>query len=223
MPVFSRKKSEEPLIVAVVPDKAAGAGSVAGKSNSGKNSTKQGTPKKGKPTPKRSEAQAARRQPIVQSTTVSSAPRTKEERVALREKQKVARDQSYEGLKRGDEKHLGARDKGPQRRYIRQYVDARRNLSEYFMPASFLLIILYYVAMTTGLAWLVLAMIVVLYLLILAVAVDLFMMWRKLKAQLVAKFGTVEKGTLMYSTMRAAQLRRMRIPNPQGPRGIWPS
>jgi len=200
VPVFSRKKSEEPLVVAVVPEKPE------------KPATGKTTPKKGKPTPKRSEAQAAKRQPIVQST-VTKAPQTKEERAILREKQKQARDVSYEGMKRGDERHLSSRDKGPQRRYIRDYVDARRNLGEYFMPTSLAFIILYFVALQTGLEVLALIAIGLLYIIVIVALVDTLLMWRRLKGQLIEKFGSVESGTMMYASMRAMQTRRLRIPN----------
>jgi len=197
VPVFSRKKPAEPIVVAVVPDKPA-----AGKT----------TPKKGKPTPRRNEAQAARRQPIVQST-VTKAPQSKEERALLREKQKQARDESYEGMKRGDEKHLSARDRGPQRRYVRDFVDGRRNFGEYFMPASLAFIVLYFMALQLGQELLALIAIGVLYIVVIVALVDTLIMWRRLKGQVIGKFGNVEPGTMMYASMRAMQNRRLRIPN----------
>ena len=45
-------------------------------------------------------------------------------------------------MRTGDERYLPARDKGPVKRYIRDYVDARFSLGEAFMPLSILLIVI---------------------------------------------------------------------------------
>ena len=207
MPVFPRKKAEEPIVVAVVPDKSAKGAS---------------TPKKGRPTPKRSQAQAARRQPIVQST-VARQPQTKEEKQALKEKERAVRNESYEGMKRGEEKHLSSRDKGPQRRYVRNFIDARWNLSEFFMPAALVIFILFYLALYLNWGGLSLLLTLIIYAMLIATVIDLIIMWHKLKSRLTAKFGGVDQGTLMYAVMRAVQFRRVRIPNPQHPtHGIYP-
>lgn len=131
----------------------------------------------------------------------------------LREKQKQARDESYEGMKRGDEKHLSARDRGPQRRYVRDFVDGRRNFGEYFMPASLAFIVLYFMALQLGQELLALIAIGVLYIVVIVALVDTLIMWRRLKGQVIGKFGNVEPGTMMYASMRAMQNRRLRIPN----------
>jgi hypothetical protein len=51
---------------------------------------------------------------------------------------------------------------------------------------------------------------------------DAFLMWRKIKGQLQAKFGTVPSGSMMYAVMRAYQIRRSRLPRPMNKRGEYP-
>jgi hypothetical protein len=197
VPILPRKKVAEPIVVAVVPDKPKGAT----------------TPKKGKPTPKRATAQAARRQPIVQSAT--KTPQTKEEKAAVKEKERSVRNESYEGMKRGEEKHLSSRDKGPQRRYVRQFVDARWNIGEFIMLPSIALIAVLYLTLYFQIPALAGLLTIVVYGVVIATVIDLIVMWYRLKSQLTAKFGSIEPGTMMYAVTRAIQFRRMRIPNPQ--------
>ena len=203
--IFPRKKSEEPLVVAVVPDREPGTKPAAKKPAN--------TPKKGKPTPKRADAQAARRTPVVAST-VSRQPQTKEEKAAARVKDRADRDAAYRGMKAGEEKHLPARDKGAQRRYVRQYVDARWNLGEYFMPVAFGFIVANFAVLQLGVPALAFGLILGLYAVVIGTFLDVAIMWHRLKRLLIAKFGEVERGTMMYAGMRALQIRRLRIPTP---------
>lgn len=179
------------------------------------------TPKKGQPTPKRSDAQAARRTPIVTSNT-SNRPLTKEEKAAQRKKDRAYRDESYEGMKAGVEKHLPDRDKGAQRRYVRQYVDARTSIAEFFMPVVMAFVIATMFIQQFATPAVSLIFMLTFYGLMLIAALDLFLMWRKLKGLLMAKFGNVERGTAYYACMRAFQLRRMRIPKAPAARGNFP-
>lgn len=170
---------------------------------------------KGRPTPKRSVSEAANKRPLVPADR-SAAARD------ARARQKENRAKAYEGMQRGEERFLPARDKGPQRRYVRDWVDARWNLGEFFLPVAFAFIVANFVVIQFGqlAAFLVL---VALYVIVLVVVVDAVILWFKLKRRLVAKFGQVEKGTTMYAVMRAFQLRRSRIPRPNHKKhGVWP-
>ncbi|MCU1553788.1 MAG: hypothetical protein JWM13_1274, partial [Arthrobacter sp.] len=57
----------------------------------------------------------------------------------------------------------------------------------------------------------------------LAVFVDAFILSRKLKTRLAAKFGEAERGTVWYGAMRSLQFRRLRMPKPQVKRGEFPA
>ncbi|MCL1899764.1 MAG: DUF3043 domain-containing protein [Promicromonosporaceae bacterium] len=167
------------------------------------------------PTRKRAAAQAANRRPLVPGDRRAAAK-------TMRERSKAERGVAMEGMRRGDEKYLPARDRGPQRRYVREFVDARRNLADYFLPAALVFVVLNFFAMNLGqvAALLILG---ALYLLVFACIVDTTIMWFKLKGRLLAKFGAVDKGTGLYAWMRSFQLRAARIPKPLGKqRGNYP-
>ena len=195
--LFSRTKTPPPAVVAVVPDTEKPKGNT--------------TPKKGKPTPKRATSEAARRTPIV-ATAAKRQPVTKEEKAALKKAEQVRREESYQGMKAGEERHLPARDKGAQRRYVRQYVDARRNMGEYFMPLALIFIVANFAVLQLEQTALALLLILALYAIVIITLLDAVVMWHKLKKLLLAKFGNVERGTMLYACMRAFQIRRMRIP-----------
>ncbi|GAA3024060.1 hypothetical protein JOE64_001134 [Microbacterium dextranolyticum] len=73
-------------------------------------------PGKHRPTPSRAEQEAARKRPLVADTKEARA-RAKAELAAQREKARV-------GMANGDERYLPARDKGPQRKFVRDLVDS---------------------------------------------------------------------------------------------------
>ena len=173
-------------------------------------------PSKGRPTPTRKEAEAARRKPIVPADRKAAAR-------AQRSSAKEARDREYQAMQSGDERFLPARDKGPVRRWVRDYVDARRNLGEYFLPASLLMVVAISLTGQNITAFLIVT--AVLYLVVLATFADGFLLYRRLKKGLAARFGesAVPRGTVMYGVTRAFQLRRFRLPRPQVKRGERPA
>src|ERR1700754_3702072 len=84
---------------------------------------------KGRPTPKRSEAEKRRRQPI-------TAPKDRKEAVRkMRARQAEERAKARAGMERGDDKYLQKRDRGPVRALARDYVDTRRTIGSYLMWA----------------------------------------------------------------------------------------
>ncbi|HEY0185987.1 MAG TPA: DUF3043 domain-containing protein [Cellulomonas sp.] len=171
---------------------------------------------KGHATPKRKVAEAANRRPLVPADRKAAG---KEARAA----QRVERDRQYAAMQTGEERYLPAKDKGPVRRYVRSYVDARWSLGELFLPIAIVMLIANMVlsSASPGLAFLGL---VVLYVFILAMVVDVFIMWRRLRKRLVAKFGVdkIVRGTMMYAITRVFQIRRARLPKPQVKHGEWP-
>ncbi|GIG36668.1 DUF3043 domain-containing protein [Cellulomonas pakistanensis] len=171
---------------------------------------------KGRPTPKRKTAEAANRRPLVPQDRKAAA---KEARAA----QRAERDRQYAAMQTGDEKYMPAKDKGPVRRYIRQYVDARWSLGELFLPVAIVMLLLNMLltSVSPELAFLGL---VVLYLFIIAMVVDVVIMWRRLRKKLAAKFGDAgqQRGLMMYAVTRVFQIRRARLPKPQVKHGDYP-
>ncbi|MGA0221586.1 MAG: DUF3043 domain-containing protein, partial [Candidatus Nanopelagicales bacterium] len=77
---------------------------------------------KGRATPSRKEAEAARKQGLRAS---SRGRTTKEGKKASREAEREARSRQRAGMMVGDERYMPARDRGANRRFVRNFVDAR--------------------------------------------------------------------------------------------------
>lgn len=171
---------------------------------------------KGRPTPKRSQSEARNKRPLVPGDRRAAA---RESRV----RQKEARARAYEGMRRGEERFLAARDKGPHRRYIREWIDARWNIGEFFLPIALGFIVFSFFAININ-SLVALGVLFGLYGVVIAVIADSFVLWFKLKKRLTEKFGSTNKGDMMYAVLRAAQIRRGRIPKISSKtHGNWPS
>jgi len=169
---------------------------------------------KGAPTPKRKTQEAARKRPLVPEDRKASKAA---ERAAIQEQ----RTKMRQALDTGDEKFLPLRDKGPQKRFTRDYVDARFSLGEYLMFGALVFVIVSLLVPSTSES-----MIYVLggfWVMFLAVFVDVFILSRKLRKRLTEKFGEVERGAVWYGSMRSLQFRKLRLPKPLVKRGEFPS
>jgi Flp pilus assembly protein TadB len=166
---------------------------------------------KNRPTPKRRDQEAANKRPLVVT-----------DRKAAREVERTNRRQAQlkqrEAMVTGDDANLPARDKGPVKRYVRDYVDARWNLGEFMLPVMLLVLLLSFVRA----GWALMAVFVLVYGLILVAVVDAVLMWRRTRKKVEAKFGGAEKGDAWYAIMRAFQMRRTRMPKAQVARGEQP-
>src|SRR5699024_2785940 len=119
----------------------------------------------------------------------------------------------------GEEKYLPARDKGPQRRYTRDYVDARWGIGEGLIIGVLLFLALSFVPTPAMQLASNIGMLVYVF----CVIFDGFGVGYHVKKRLEAKFGVMEPGTRWYAAMRGTQMRRMRLPRPQVKRGQFPS
>ncbi len=169
---------------------------------------------KNRPTPKRREQEAARKRPLVQTDRKAARGTDKVKRKEYQLKVRSA-------MATGDDTYLPARDKGPVRRYIRDYIDARWNLGEFLLPVMLIVLLLSFV----GKSWAINLTVFLVYGLLLLAIVDSALMWRRLKKLLLAKFGadTATRGLSAYAVMRAFQLRRSRMPKSLNQRGQYPS
>lgn len=169
------------------------------------------------PTPRRKDAEAANKVPLVPGDRRAASK-------AARERNRELRDIQYKALQSGDEKGLPARDRGPVRRYARNYVDARRNLGEYFLLIALVFMVLIMMTAQVKNQTLPFIVTVLLYSMVFVTIFDAWYMWRKLKGKLIAKFGEdkVDKSVRWYAVMRVFQLRRARLPKPQVKHGEYP-
>lgn len=168
---------------------------------------------KGRPTPTRKEREAARKRPLVPN----DRKRAREEN---RQRMAEARERAREGLARGDERYLPQRDRGPQRRYVRDYVDARTSFGEFMIPVMFLVIIATFLPSVDAQF----IAIIALWAFFLIAVADSILLANLVKRRLKKKFGhdRIEKGVGWYAGMRALQLRVLRLPKPQVKRGEYP-
>ena len=164
--------------------------------------------KKGRPTPSRKAAESKRK--VSPLAPVVGKEAKKREKALARERRIAAR----EAYMRGDENALPLRDRGPVRRFVRDEVDARRSIGEFFMPIIFVVLLFSVVPnMTVNVIAIVLMYTVLLY-----AVVDGFFLSRKLRKQIAAKFpGESSKGLGMYGWLRSTQMRRLRAPKPSAP------
>ncbi|MDR6970884.1 DUF3043 domain-containing protein [Leifsonia shinshuensis] len=169
---------------------------------------------KGAPTPSRREQEAARKRPLVPTDRKEAA------RVA-RQKQAEAREKARLGMAAGDDRYLTARDRGPQRRYVRDYVDARFSIGEFLIPVMLIVIVL------TFLPWPAMQVygLFALWGFFAVAVIDCVVLGFLIRRRVGEKFGAtkVERGLRWYGAMRALQLRVMRLPKPQVKRGQFPS
>jgi hypothetical protein len=162
--------------------------------------------KKGKPTPKRKEAQAK-----LKVSSLSPAA-SKEAKKALKAQARVRRLETRAAYMRGEESALPIKDKGPARRFVRNYVDERKSVTEYFL--IFIMFILFLTVIPIPAVQL--GAILLMYSAMIWVAIDGFLLSRRIKKIVAEKFpGESTKGLGLYGLMRSTQLRRLRAPAPQ--------
>ncbi|HJZ27067.1 MAG TPA: DUF3043 domain-containing protein [Streptosporangiaceae bacterium] len=166
---------------------------------------------KGRPTPKRSEAERNRRQPITGSGSRSRAPaspRTPEEKARAR----GDRARKYEAMKQGESWALNPRDRGPAKALARDYIDSKRRISEYYMYILVLLLAAVFLRNKTEQQYispLVLVLVVI-------IVIDAQVIRRSLRKLVGERLpGESTRGLTMYAVMRALQIRRFRMPAPR--------
>jgi Flp pilus assembly protein TadB len=168
---------------------------------------------KGRPTPKRSAAQSQRRSRAHTPTNRKDATK------AQREARRVDMARQREAMASGDERYLPVRDKGPVRRFARDFVDSRWCVAEFFLPMAVVILVLTMIRVPSIqsialLLWLVIIVLIVL---------DSVLIWVRLGKRLQERFPNENlKGVKPYAVMRTLQMRRLRLPKPQVKRGQRP-
>ncbi|MFJ6698748.1 DUF3043 domain-containing protein [Streptomyces sp. NPDC091272] len=168
---------------------------------------------KGRPTPKRAVAQSQRR-------SAATVPANRKEAMKRqREARRADLAKQREALASGDERYLPVRDKGPVRRFVRDYVDSRFCVAEFFLPMAVVILVLSMIQVgnlqtISLLLWMIVIVLIVLDSIGLAI---------RLKKQVGIRFPDEPKrGVVAYGLMRSLQMRRLRLPKPQVKRGERP-
>jgi hypothetical protein len=161
---------------------------------------------KGKPTPKRSDAERRRRQPYTAPKDRKEASRTS------RDRQRADRGRRMEAVRRGEEWAMPARDRGPAKALARDYVDSKRRVSEYYMYGLLVLLVLLFIpnaVVKSIVPVLVLSAVVVM-------AVEGLFIGRRVKVLAAERApGESTRGLRLYAAMRALQIRKLRVPKPR--------
>lgn len=167
---------------------------------------------KGRATPTRREREAARKRPLVPNDRKQASKEHREKMNASRERARV-------GMANGEEKYLPQRDRGPQKKWVRDYVDARISIGEFLIPVMFVVILLTFIPSVEAQTISILA----LWAFFLVAILDSVLLGFIVRRKLTKKFGAdkVEK-VRWYAAMRSLQLRILRLPKPQVKRGAFP-
>ena len=164
---------------------------------------------KGRPTPKRSEAQGRRPGPPPPPPTTR-----KEAYKRMREQQASGRGSAREAAARGDDSALPARDRGPVRRLVRDVVDARRNAGSLFLVVAALVLIGYFIPNRAVQSYTVF----VWFAFFLVIIADSFVLGRRIKRIVLERFPNHKesmRSLIWYGVSRATMIRRWRFPKPQ--------
>jgi hypothetical protein len=177
---------------------------------------------KGRPTPKRREAEGRRRGPA------PAPPRTQREAARLAKANRPSRDERRrlaeerrQRMAAGDERFLMPRDRGPVKAYIRDVVDSRPHIMGLFMPLALVVMLSLLVPVPAAQQYLSLFSLLALSTMI----IEGILLGASVTRKARAKFPDEQIGGLStgwYAFTRASQLRRMRIPKPRVQRGANP-
>jgi hypothetical protein len=160
---------------------------------------------KGRPTPKRNEAERRRRYQLAPEDRKAAAKQS-------RGRDRADRARKTEAMRRGEEWALPAKDKGPVRALARDYVDSKRRFSEFYMYGLVVLLVLLFLHSTVIQTILP----VVLIVMVLIMVGEGFWIGRKVGQLAAERYpGQSTRGIKMYSGMRALQIRRLRFPKPR--------
>ena len=104
------------------------------------------------------------------------------------------------------------RDKGPVRRFARDFIDSRRSAAEFFLFGALLILALSIlpsapISFAVGLAWVGMCIVII---------VDSILITRRLKREIRARFPNEDsKGVVPYTLLRSMQFRGLRMPKPR--------
>jgi len=162
---------------------------------------------KGRPTPKRSEAQKRRGGPVAPPPTSR-----REAAKQLRAKQAEKRQRVRKGSLAGDETALLKRDQGPVRRMVRELIDGRRSLGWVLLPLAILVIVSGFLRnpqlqATTFAIWVAS---------LAGVSIDMLFAGFTISKALRESFPDEPRwrGHIRYGLMRTTVMRRFRVPRP---------
>ena len=166
---------------------------------------------KGRPTPSRREAQAARK------TTIRAKPGTKAGKKASRAAGRADRATRREGMLAGDPRFLPVRDQGPVRAFVRDFVDGRYTIAEYFIFMAVVVLLLGFINNPSIQQLVSVGFFLMATLIVVDTAILIIQLNNRTKKAFPEKAD--RRGITLYALMRTLQYRRLRMPKPRVQRG----
>lgn len=166
---------------------------------------------KGRPTPSRKEAEAARK------TTIRAQATTKSGKKASREAGRMERARERQGMLAGDPRYLPARDQGPVRAFVRDFVDGRYTVAEYFIFMAVVVLLLGFVNNPSIQQLVSIGFFLMATLIVVDTSILIIQLTRRTKKAFPEKAD--RRGIILYALMRTLQYRRLRMPKPRVQRG----
>jgi len=169
---------------------------------------------KGRPTPSRKDAEAARKQRL----TIPKDP--KEAKKASRERDREDRQRARQGMLAGDERFLPDRDRGPAKAFTRDFIDARFTLAEYFIFVAIGVILAGFIPNIAVKSYSTLGF----FAFGVIMLIDEIILLIQLNSRVRKHFPDAKdrKGLPLYAILRSLQLRRFRVPPCRVSRGGRP-
>lgn len=166
---------------------------------------------KGRPTPSRKEAEAARK------TTIRSRGGSKAGKKASREADRMERARQRQGMLAGDPRFLPVRDQGPVRAFVRDYVDGRYTVAEYFIFMAVVVLLLGFInnpsiQQLVSVGFFLMATLIV-------VDTSILIIQLSIRTKKAFPEKSDRRGIILYALMRTLQYRRLRMPKPRVQRG----
>ena len=163
---------------------------------------------KGRPTPRRREAQKRRSGPV------APPPRTRREAYRrMREQGSDRRAELRQGVMSGDERYLSPRDRGPERRLVRNIVDSRRNAGVLFLFTA----VLYFFGLLIPSVQVKAAITSLWLTVLLLLVVDSTVLGLRIRKLVRQRFPDTDvrmRSLIFYGVTRATMIRRWRAPKP---------
>jgi hypothetical protein len=164
------------------------------------------TAAKGKPTPKRSEAEKRRRQPYTAPADRKAASRQG------RGGDRTDRARKMEAMRRGEDWALPRKDQGPVKALARDVVDSRRGVSEYYLYGIVVLVAALFIP---GLRQNYVVDYVILIILAVIIVEGWYVSNKVIKLAHERYPGQSTRGVRVYTALRGTQIRKMRVPSPR--------
>jgi hypothetical protein len=171
---------------------------------------------KGRPTPKRRDAEARRRGPV------PPPPRTQREAYRRGRGNKEQRRQDtrerHERMMAGDDKYLLPKDRGPGKAYARDIIDSRRNLMGLFMPMAVIVLLSYFANVAAPAVPVQQYVMLACVAFLLAMVIEAILLGRIVTRKVRARYPDERAGALAlswYTFTRASQVRKLRVPRPK--------